>query len=190
LESHGGYLLRLESFDGVDLVRLAREALSEEGVAEDVECGLLVSLSPRRKVIRVAFDAAFAYGRKGAQWYAAHHLLASRLSHELQVTVHAYSFDAEHCEEVIAFGNGRRVGGERVIYEDVELPETDDGELDERAFEHLKSRWPLGHLAYVFGLTRDELLRLPRAASVLLDLASSNAQAELARLLPPQEKSA
>ena len=48
------------------------------------------------------------------------------------------------------------------MYEDAELPCPLD-ELDEEAFARLQSRWPMGHLAYVFGLTRDELLRIPHA---------------------------
>jgi hypothetical protein len=131
---------------------------------------LLVSVSRRRKVVRLAYDAPHTYGRKGAHWYASRHAFARNLSRMTGATVHAYVFDPDQYEEVISWGNGRRVGGERVEYEDVELPEPRAGETEEQAFERLKSRWPLGHLAYVFGLARDELLRLPRAQAVLLPL--------------------
>ena len=158
------------------------------------EGGLLVTVSRRRKVVRLAFDAPHTYGRRGARWYSEHHALACSLSQVTGVTVHAYVFDPEAYEEVIAYGNGRRVGGERVVYEDVELPEellVEPGGEDcaqEQAFERLRSRWPLGHLAYVFGLTRDELLRLPRAEGVLLPLeGTADAAAALGQLLavPP-----
>jgi hypothetical protein len=139
-------------------------------VALEAGGGLLVSVSRRRKVVRLAYDAPHTYGRRGAHWYATHHALARTLSRVTGATVHAYVFDPEEAEEVIGWGNGRRVGGERVVYEDVELPEPRGGETEEQAFERLKSRWPLGHLAYVFGLERDELLRLPRAQAVLLPL--------------------
>jgi hypothetical protein len=157
----------------VDLVALAREALVEEGLAP--EGGLLVTVSRRRKVVRLAYDAPHTYGRRGARWHASHPALARSLSRTAGATVHAYVFDPEETEEVISWGGGRRVGGERVVYEDVELPDElhgpggEDAQA-EAAFERLRSRWPLGHLAYVFGLTRDELLRLPRAEGVLLPL--------------------
>ncbi len=154
------------------------------------EGGLLVTVNRRRKVVRLAFDAPHTYGRRGARWYAGHHALACSLSRAAGATVHAYVFDPEEYEEVIAYGNGRRVGGERVVYEDVELPEelvvgqgAEDG-AQEQAFERLRARWPLGHLAYVFGLTRDELLRLPRAEGVLLPLeGTADAAAALGQLL-------
>ena len=192
LEAHGGYLIRIDSFAGLDLVALAREALVQEGGPP--EGGLLVTVSRRRKVVRLAYDAPHTYGRRGARWYGAHHALAASLSQVAGATVHAYVFDPEEYEEVIAWGNGRRVGGERVVYEDVELPEEllagqgGEDSAQEQAFERLRSRWPLGHLAYVLGLTRDELLRLPRAQGVLLPLeGTADAAAALGQLMavPP-----
>ena len=172
----------MDSFAGLDLAALAREALLQEGCLP--EGGLLVTVSRRRKVVRLAYDAPHTYGRRGARWYGEHHALAASLSLAAGATVHSYVFDPEEHEEVIAWGNGRRVGGERVVYEDVELPDELGGQggadaQAEAAFERLRSRWPLGHLAHVFGLTREELLRLPRAQGVLLPLegAADSAQA-------------
>ena len=54
-------------------------------------------------------------------------------------------------------------------------------------FERLQSRWPMGHLAYVFGLTRDELLRMPKSMPALLmplDGTNPDAEAALENLLP------
>lgn len=182
LQSHGGYLVRLETFEGLELVRLAREALAlEEGLLGPEAC-LRVSVSRRRKVIRLAYEGA--HGARGARWYGAHHELPRLLSHAANVTVHAYVFDSSEGEEVIAYGNGRRVGGERLVYEDVELP-CEPEELDDVAFAKLRSRWPLGHLAYIFNLTREELLGLPRSpASLLLGLEGEEAFGRLEALMP------
>ncbi|WP_367616419.1 hypothetical protein [Corallococcus exercitus] len=141
-------------------MRLAREALSTDSVP--AATALRVTINRRRKVVRLAFLGPFSQGRQGAHWYAAHHALARLLSAAANATVHAYVYDADEGEEVIAYGNGRRVGGEKVVYEDAELPCPLE-ELDDEAFARLQSRWPMGHLAYVYGLTRDELLRIPRA---------------------------
>ncbi|HEY3587457.1 MAG TPA: hypothetical protein VGK85_09910, partial [Myxococcaceae bacterium] len=43
-------------------------------------------------------------------------------------------------------------------------------DLSEEAFDKLRERWPMGHLGRLLGLDRQELLRLPRAESVLLPL--------------------
>jgi hypothetical protein len=183
-EAHGGYLVRLERFAGLELVRLAREALAMDLGVQAVGVGLRVSVSPRRKVIRLAYVGAHEGGRRGAHWYSAHHALARLLSQEANLTVHAYVFDPEEGEDVMAYGNGRRVGGEKLVYEDVELPCAPEA-LDEAAFARLRSRWPLGHLAYIFNLTRQELLALPRApASLLLDLEGGEAGERLDALLP------
>lgn len=184
LEAHGGYFVRLERLAGVDLACLAREALREDGVLT-ADAGLLVSAAPDGRVLRLAYDAPHTYGRRGACWYGRHHALARALTRALPVTVHAYVFDPEAYEEVATYGGGRRVGGERLEYMDAELPEDGDGELDERAFEQLRARWPLGHLAQVLGLYREELLRLPRARSVLVPLdGRAGAADELAELWP------
>lgn len=191
LEAHGGYLIRIESFAGLDLVALAREALAQEGLA--VEGGLLVTVSRRRKLVRLAYEAPFASGRRGAYWHASHPALARSLSRAAGTTVHAYVFDPEEAEEVVSWGGGRRVGGERVVYEDVELPDELMGQgsaAAEAAVERLRARWPLGHLAHVVGLTREELLRLPRAEGVLLPLeqGASDDTALQALLALPRER--
>lgn len=184
LEAHGGYLVRLETFSGLELIRLARQALAVDLGAQEPGAGLRVSVNHRRKVIRLAYSGVHEGGRRGAHWYASHHALPRLLSRETNLTVHAYVFDPDEGEEVIGFGNGRRVGGERLVYEDVELP-CEPEELDEAAFARLRSRWPVGHLAYIFNLSREELLALPRAASsMLLDLEGPEAEGILDALLP------
>jgi hypothetical protein len=71
----------------------------------------------------------------------------------------------------------------------VELPGAAE-EMDDAAFAQLRSRWPLGHLAYVFGLKREDLLRLPRASSsAVLSLDSLDAEARLEELLPSPQLS-
>lgn len=184
LEAHGGYLVRLERFAGVELIRLARQALAMDLGALVPGAALRVSVSHRRKVIRLAYVGAHEGGRRGAHWYAAHHSLPRLLSREANLTVHAYVFDPDEGEEVIAYGNGRRVGGERLVYEDVELPCGPEA-FDDAAFARLRSRWPVGHLAYIFNLPREELLALPNSpASVLLDLEGEEAGERLDALLP------
>jgi hypothetical protein len=184
-EAHGGYLVRLETFSGLELVRLAREALAMDLGAQAMEgAGLRVSVSSRRKVIRLAYEGVHEPGRLGAHWYGAHHALPRLLSGAANVTVHAYVLDSREGEEVIGYGNGRRVGGERLVYEDVDLP-CEPEDMDDAAFARLRSRWPLGHLAYICNLTREELVALPRAsASVLLKLEGSEAGERLEALLP------
>ncbi|QDE98897.1 hypothetical protein [Myxococcus xanthus] len=184
LQAHGGYLLRLESFGGLELLRLAREALALDGAMGAT--GLKVSVNRRRKVVRLAYVAPFTEGRQGAHWYAAHHALPRLLSRATNAAVQAYVYDPDEGEQVIAYGNGRRVGGERVVYEDVELPVPLD-QMDDAAFKHMQERWPVGHLAYVFGLTRKELLRLPRVApghELELEGRDAEGAAVLEALLP------
>ncbi len=188
LESHGGYLCRLESLDPRLLLNLARRALALDGVDELSDLSLLVSAFPRSRIVRLSFDAPFTYGRRGARWYETHHALARLASRELGTVVHAYVFDADVMEQATSYGNGTRVGGERLYVEDFELP--DDEELeDDDAFERLKDKWPLGHLARVYGVSRGELVRMPRQAQgALLDLRSPDPEdlARLKRLLPVQ----
>jgi hypothetical protein len=138
----------------------------------------------KRKLVRLAYEGAPVAERQGAHWYEEHHALARLLSRASNSTVHTYVFDPDSHEQVIAYGNGRRVGGDKLVYEDVELPgETD--EMDDAAFAQMRSRWPLGHLAYVFGLKREDLLRLPRASSsAVLGLDALDAEARLEDLLP------
>ena len=163
-QAHGGYLCRLETLDGGALPRLARESLEADGQTPE-GAGLLVSVV--KKVVRFAYDAPFTYGRRGAQWYGKHHALAARLSTAFGVTVHAYAFDPDELEQVVTYGAGNRVGGETLRYEEVDV---DDEELSEEAFDKLGEHWPMGRLGRLLGLARPELLRLPRAQSVLLPL--------------------
>jgi hypothetical protein len=180
LEAHGGYLIRIESFHGLELVRLAREALALDGVS-GVLPSLHVTVIRRRKVVRLAFTGPHAAGRQDARWYADHHALARMLSRAANATVHVYVYDPEEREQVIAYGNGHRVGGDQVVYEDVEL--SGEEEEDDAAFKRMRARWPMGHLAYVFGLTREELLGMPRSSpAVVLTLDAMAAQDEQERL--------
>jgi hypothetical protein len=168
-QAHGGYLCRLETLDGGDLRRMARESLEADGQQPE-GAGLLVSMV--KKVVRFAYDAPFTYGRRGAQWYGKHHALAARLSTAFGVTVHAYAFDPEELEQVVTYGAGHRVGGETLRYDDAEI---EDDALSEEAFEKIRSRWPIGHLGRLLGLERAELLRLPYARSVLVPLDGETA---------------
>jgi hypothetical protein len=143
----------------------------------------------RRKLVRLAYEGVHGAERQHAHWYADHHALARVLSRAANATVHTYVFDPDSHEEVIAYGNGRRVGGDKLVYDDVELPEG-TGEMDDAAFSQMRSRWPLGHLAYVFGLKRDDLLRMPRAStSAVLSLDAVDAEAQLEELLPSPQLS-
>jgi hypothetical protein len=182
LEAHGGYLIRLETFRGLELVRLAREALAIDGVSGYLPT-LHVTVIRRRKVVRLAFLGLPSAGGQGAHWHAEHHALPRLLSRAANATVHTYVYDPEQREEVIAYGNGNRVGGDQVVYADVEM--SGEEEDDDAAFTRMRSRWPMGHLAYVFGLTREELLGMPRAApGVALTLDSADAEDRLEQLLP------
>jgi hypothetical protein len=182
LESHGGYLCQYEDVDAAWLQHVARLALEQDGQPSD-DAGLLVTVLGGPRIVRFAWDAPFGYGRRGARWYLDHHELAKRLSEHLQVTVHAYAFDPEEVEQVIAFANGRRVGGELLRYSEVELP---DDEADVGAFERLQSRWPLGYVARVLGIERAELLRIPRRTSALIELGRPIASQPLSQLFPEQ----
>jgi hypothetical protein len=181
LESHGGYLLRLEELDIDSLVQLAARSLSEDG-QDPRNSALLATAHRRARVLRLAYDSPHTYGRRGARWYLKHHVLAKRLSVMLRATVHAYVFDPEELEQVTSYGGGHVVGGECIRYEEAELPDSDDDE----AFERLKQRWPLGHLAKVLGTTRGELIRLPRSHTVLLELDGSRAGGSLMGFFPPE----
>jgi hypothetical protein len=145
---------------------------------------LHVTVIRRRKVVRLAFQTPLTTGGRGARWYEDHHALPRLLSRAANATVHAYVYDPAECEEVIAYGNGRRVGGDRVSYNDVEL--SGEEEQDDAAFKRMRARWPMGHLAYVFGLAREELLGMPRSTpSVVLALdAANDAEEQLDVLLP------
>jgi hypothetical protein len=137
--------------------------------------------------VRLAFQAPLTTGQHGARWYADHHALPRLLSRAANATVHVYVYDPAECEQVIAYGNGRRVGGDKVSYSDVEL--SGEEERDDAAFTRMRARWPMGHLAYVFGLAREELLGMPRSTpSVVLALDAANdaedAEERLEVLLP------
>lgn len=180
LETHGGYLCRYEDVDVAWLQRLAHDALLEDGQAPE-QVGLQITVLGGPQIVRFAFDGPFSYGRHGASWYCENHALARRLSEHLHLTVHAYGYDPDDFERVLAFGNGRRVGGESLHYEDAELD--DDGDDDE-AFERAAARWPLGHLAKVLGVSRGELVRIPRRPTALLELGRPTTPGPLWQLFP------
>jgi hypothetical protein len=179
VESHGGYLCRYEEFDAAALQSLARQALVEDGErVRDV--GLQVSVLAGPGLVRFAWDAPFSYGRNGARWYLARHALARRLSMHLGLTVHSYVFDADELEQVVAWGNGRRVGGEVLRYDTVDLDE------DEATFERQQAKWPLSHLARVLGVAREELIRIPRRPMVLIDMETPVPAQPLWQLFPEE----
>ncbi len=178
VEAHGGYLCRFEDVDVAWLQQVAAQALEEDG-QHAVDVGLQVTILGGR-LVRFAWDAPFTYGRSGARWYLTHHSLARRLSEHLKTALHVYVFDPDELEQVMAYGNGRRVGGELLRYVDVELDDDDD----EAAFERLKNKWPLGHLARVLGVEREELIRLPRQASALIQLDRTYPPQPLWKLFP------
>ena len=150
-----------------------------DGIQECAGVSLHVTVIPKRKVVRFAFEAPFTVGSSGVHWYEKNHALARLLSVTLGTTMHAYVFDPDNFEQVTGYGNGRRVGGELLRYEEAEWD--DDDELDDESFEKLKERWPLGHLAYVFGIPRALMLNLPRAQSLLLPLDGRESMDHFAR---------
>lgn len=167
----------MESLDEVDLVQLARTALTLDGV-NPTGHGLILSAIPRRKIVRIAYRGPTFEGRDGARWYEEHRAFAELLSQSIRSTVHAYVFDPDELEQVMAYGGGRWVGGECVRYDEVEV----EGELDETEFERLKAHWPIGHLAYVFGVTRQELLRLAKTPITAIELDGGAANDDVGRL--------
>jgi hypothetical protein len=184
LEAHGGYLIRTESLGELKLLELARQALVEDGAPADTL--LTVSVYRRRKVIRLALDGPHSVGRRGSHWYSHHHALARLLSRAAGITVHSYVYDPQEYEEVMAFGGGQHVGGERLLYDEVELPEClEEGEFDDEAFARMQARWPLGHLAWVYGVEREVLLELHRRSTTRLVLNGAGPESErpLERLL-------
>lgn len=179
MESHGGYLCQYEDVDAAWLQRLAREALEEDGQAPE-DAALLVTVLGGPRIARFAFDGPFTYGRAGARWYLTHHALARRLSEHLGVTVHAYAFDPDEVEQVVAWADGRRVGGEVLRYEDAELPDDED----DGAFQKAQAKWPLGYVARVLGIRREQLLRIPRQATAFIDLGQPLHPRPLWQLFP------
>ncbi|QRO00762.1 hypothetical protein JRI60_17875 [Archangium violaceum] len=162
-------------------MELARQALVEDGAAADSL--LTVSIYRRRKIIRLSLDGAHSAGRRGSHWYSEHQALARLLSQAVGVTVHSYVYDPQEYEEVMAFGRGQHVGGERLLYDEVELPECLDGEFDDEAFARMQARWPLGHLAWVYGVERDLLLELHRVPTTRLKLNGTESEPPLEHLL-------
>lgn len=181
MSAHGGYLVRAEGLRSLDLVALAREALSADGEPPD-DAALQVSVLRRPGVLRVAYDAPFTYGSKGARWYRDHHALARLASERGAGASHVYAIDADVFESVASYGNGRKVGGETVVYADFEMDFGDDEGLDVTAFEQMRARWPIGHLGQIFGVSRDELLHLPWNESVLLRLGGDRDEVEREKL--------
>jgi hypothetical protein len=166
--AHGGYLFRLERLSASRLVALAKDALELE--REEIQgCSILVSLVHPARILRLAYRAPFTEVGNGAQWYLTHHAFARLLSSELSSPVHVYALDPEQLEEVTSYGNGRRVGGERLEYDQLELPET-DGTLTDFAFDREKQRWPLGHLGRILGVERRLLETIPELPRLPLSL--------------------
>jgi hypothetical protein len=168
VESHGGYLFRADELDPELLMRLARRALALDGHGfEDVS--LVVGVLASQRIVRLAFDAPFTYGRRGARWYCTHHSLARLVSRELRTTVHVYVHDDGELEQVITFGDGQEVGGESLDLREWEPP--DDEDLEEVDLEKHQDAWPIGRLGRVYGVSREALLRMARyARSALLHL--------------------
>lgn len=178
MSAHGGYLLRPEGLRSLDLVELARSALGEEG--EDLaEASIQVSLLRSQGVLRVAYDAPFTYGGRGARWYRDHHAFARLASERAPGTTHVYAIDPDAFEAVGSYAAGRRVGGETVVYDDLEMDFGDgEGSVAVADFEQMRAKWPIGHLAQIFGVTRDDLLHLPWQDSALLRLRSGERDVE------------
>jgi hypothetical protein len=179
IDAHGGYLFRAESLAGVDLQTLARQALEADGVSPS-SSGLFLSHDGQSRLVRLAYDGPHTYGPAGAEWYRSHHALARALSLCLPGPVHAYAFDPDRFEAVTAYGVGGVVGGETLLYEEMDL---DVEDLSEAAFEAERQRWPMGRLARVVGLSREELLRLPYAQGTLLSLQGP--AVDVTSALPP-----
>jgi hypothetical protein len=182
LSAHGGYLLRPEGLRSLDLVEVARSALALEG-QDPSEASIQVSVLRSPGVLRVAFDAPFTpYGRRGALWYRDHHAFARLTSERIAGAAHVYAIDADTFESVTSYASGHKVGGDSVVYDEVEMDFGDDEGTDVTAFEEMRARWPIGHLGQIFGVTRDELLHLPWNQSVLLPLRDGVDDGERRRL--------
>lgn len=182
----GGYFLRLESFAGLDLPGLARQALAIEGVPSD-GVSLRVSAHRKRRVVHVTLEASPQpapplAGACRARWFSEHPTLARLLSCQVEGAVQSYALEPDRFEEVFTWAAGRRVGGERLEYATVEL--SAEAEADDQAFARLQQAWPLGHLAYVFGLPRAGLLELTRSPGEVFSLGEERGGERLEGLLP------
>jgi hypothetical protein len=167
--AHGGYLFRLERLSASRLTALAKEALVLE--REQIPgTSIQVSLVHPARIVRLAYRARFTDRGNRARWYLTHHALARLLSSDLSSAVHVYALDPQELEEVTSYGKGRRVGGERLEYDQLELPEGEDGVLSEAAFYREKQRWPLGHLARILGVERRLLESIPELPKLPLSL--------------------
>ena len=170
MSAHGGYLLRPEGLKSLDLVELARSALAFEG-EDPSEAAIQVSVLRSPGVLRVAFDAPFTpYGRRGALWYRDHHAFARLTSERIAGAAHVYAIDADAFEAVTSYASGHAVGGESVVYDELEMDFGEEEGTDVTSFEGMRAKWPIGHLGQIFGVTRDELLHMPWNESVLLRL--------------------
>ena len=189
MSAHGGYLLRPDSLRVLDLVQVARSALALEG-EDPSEAAIQVSVLRSPGVLRVAFDAPFTpYGRRGALWYRDHHAFARLASERIAGAAHVYAIDADSFESVTSYASGHQVGGESVVYDELEMDFGEEEGTDVTRFEEMRAKWPIGHLGQIFGVTRDELLHLPWNQSALLRLGKDGAdegeRLRLAALIPP-----
>jgi hypothetical protein len=166
LRDQGGYFCRVQHLSSVHLPTLAREALIRDQVTLR-PASLRVCHLPRKNLVHLAFELPEGLG--GAGWYATHHALAQLLSTGQTATVHVYVHLPAELEEVVAYADGHWVGGERLCYADVDA--SDEETADDALFARLQDTWPLGHLAQVFGVSRQELLALESSPDgVRLDL--------------------
>src|SRR4051794_33938949 len=136
LSAHGGYLLRPEGLRSLDLVEVARSALRQEG-EDPAEASLQVSVLRSPGVLRVAYDAPFTYGRRGALWYRDHHAFARLTSEHTTGAAHVYAIDADTFEAVWSYAKGHRVGGESVVYDELEMDFDDEEGLVVGDFEQM-----------------------------------------------------
>src|SRR5260370_25707032 len=151
--AHGGYLFRLERLSASRLTALAKEALVLE--REQIPGrSILVSLVHPARIVRLAYRARFTERSNRARWYLTHHALARLLSSDLSSAVHVYALDPEELEEVTSYGKGRRVGGERLEYDQLELPEGEGGGLSDAAFHLGKKPRPPAPPTPTLGMDR------------------------------------
>lgn len=151
--AQGGCLTRWEGLGALDLSGLGSRArrldgLSPEGVLE-------LTWTPDRRVVRVAYASDEPLEPR---WYWDHHALARLLSERVAAAVHGYCVDPSFGEVVCTYGNGQPVGGEALRYDEVDV----DVAVTPERFERIRSGWPLGRLAGIYGVSRSQLARLER----------------------------